>query len=343
MVLEVCYVKDLTHFLRNVRGEYKLITAEHRKQKNGFNLWILQVFNPWFCHGVDMWWEANSLNPEVRCGNLKGGVRGQREILWEHKIRVCFTNNVSLGIRHSDCLEPVADFIFFLMKWKQSLSSCFELEWKTGESNTSQIGHRCTPFTLSCGWTTDQSENFGVKPAMRTALGMPSWLFLYCSVLGSLLGSRLLPSSSVAGSTGKGKGSKAEAQHHNPVSALIKCFLLTCTEMRLGEKSLDLGGIACWGLKGSRKALAGGVKAVPCSAGLHFVLCVMSALEHGLLHTGWGAQVMNTEGGEPRAPGHPCLAETVQQGLYSCSAELVLHLSSQEIFHGQQLWPVWFT
>ncbi|XP_066033380.1 rap1 GTPase-activating protein 1-like [Chamaea fasciata] len=28
-------------------------------------------------------------------------------------------------------------------------------------------------------------------------------------------GSRLLPSSSVAGSTGKGKGSKAEAQHHN--------------------------------------------------------------------------------------------------------------------------------
>lgn len=38
MVLEGCYVKDLTHFLRNVYGEYKLITAEHRKQKNGFNL-----------------------------------------------------------------------------------------------------------------------------------------------------------------------------------------------------------------------------------------------------------------------------------------------------------------
>ncbi|XP_059694260.1 rap1 GTPase-activating protein 1-like isoform X4 [Haemorhous mexicanus] len=33
-------------------------------------------------------------------------------------------------------------------------------------------------------------------------------------------GSRLLPSSSVAGSTGKGKGSKAEAQHHNPASIL---------------------------------------------------------------------------------------------------------------------------
>ncbi|XP_041887308.1 rap1 GTPase-activating protein 1-like isoform X13 [Corvus hawaiiensis] len=30
-------------------------------------------------------------------------------------------------------------------------------------------------------------------------------------------GSRLLPSSSVAGSTGKGKGSKADAQHHNPM------------------------------------------------------------------------------------------------------------------------------
>ncbi|RLV98993.1 hypothetical protein DV515_00010137 [Chloebia gouldiae] len=49
-------------------------------------------------------------------------------------------------------------------------------------------------------------------------------------------GSRLLPSSSVAGSTGKGKGSKAEAQHHNPVSALIKCFLLACTEIRMGKK-----------------------------------------------------------------------------------------------------------
>ncbi|XP_075619080.1 rap1 GTPase-activating protein 1 isoform X4 [Balearica regulorum gibbericeps] len=33
-------------------------------------------------------------------------------------------------------------------------------------------------------------------------------------------GSRLLPSSSVAGSTGKGKGSKADAQHHNPASIL---------------------------------------------------------------------------------------------------------------------------
>ncbi|XP_057874980.1 rap1 GTPase-activating protein 1-like isoform X4 [Melospiza georgiana] len=33
-------------------------------------------------------------------------------------------------------------------------------------------------------------------------------------------GSRLLPSSSVAGSTGKGKGNKAEAQHHNPASIL---------------------------------------------------------------------------------------------------------------------------
>ncbi|XP_036249094.1 rap1 GTPase-activating protein 1-like isoform X4 [Molothrus ater] len=33
-------------------------------------------------------------------------------------------------------------------------------------------------------------------------------------------GSRLLPSSSVAGSTGKGKGSKAEAQHHNPTTCL---------------------------------------------------------------------------------------------------------------------------
>ncbi|XP_064580203.1 rap1 GTPase-activating protein 1-like isoform X9 [Zonotrichia leucophrys gambelii] len=33
-------------------------------------------------------------------------------------------------------------------------------------------------------------------------------------------GSRLLPSSSVAGSTGKGKSSKAEAQHHNPASIL---------------------------------------------------------------------------------------------------------------------------
>ncbi|XP_039913186.1 rap1 GTPase-activating protein 1-like isoform X2 [Hirundo rustica] len=33
-------------------------------------------------------------------------------------------------------------------------------------------------------------------------------------------GSRLLPSSSVAGSSGKGKGSKAEAQHHNPASIL---------------------------------------------------------------------------------------------------------------------------
>ncbi|XP_039573767.1 rap1 GTPase-activating protein 1-like isoform X1 [Passer montanus] len=33
-------------------------------------------------------------------------------------------------------------------------------------------------------------------------------------------GSRLLPSSSVAGSTGKGKGSKAETQHHNPASIL---------------------------------------------------------------------------------------------------------------------------
>ncbi|XP_074711450.1 rap1 GTPase-activating protein 1-like isoform X4 [Strix uralensis] len=40
-------------------------------------------------------------------------------------------------------------------------------------------------------------------------------------------GSRLLPSSSVAGSTGKGKRSKADAQHHNPVSALRKCFFLT--------------------------------------------------------------------------------------------------------------------
>lgn len=49
---------------------------------------------------------------------------------------------------------------------------------------------------------------------------------------------------------------------------------------------------------------------------------------------------MDTGGGEPRALGHPCLAETVQQGLYSFSAELVLHFSSQEIFHGQQLWPV---
>ncbi|XP_056360428.1 rap1 GTPase-activating protein 1-like isoform X8 [Oenanthe melanoleuca] len=33
-------------------------------------------------------------------------------------------------------------------------------------------------------------------------------------------GSRLLPSSSVAGSSGKGKGSKTEAQHHNPASIL---------------------------------------------------------------------------------------------------------------------------
>ncbi|XP_052649905.1 rap1 GTPase-activating protein 1-like isoform X8 [Harpia harpyja] len=33
-------------------------------------------------------------------------------------------------------------------------------------------------------------------------------------------GSRLLPSSSVAGSTGKGKGSKADAQHQNPASIL---------------------------------------------------------------------------------------------------------------------------
>ncbi|KAL9867192.1 rap1 GTPase-activating protein 1-like isoform 8-T9 [Geothlypis trichas] len=33
-------------------------------------------------------------------------------------------------------------------------------------------------------------------------------------------GSRLLPSSSVASSTGKGKGSKAEAQHHNPTTCL---------------------------------------------------------------------------------------------------------------------------
>ncbi|XP_071414420.1 rap1 GTPase-activating protein 1-like isoform X9 [Pithys albifrons albifrons] len=49
-------------------------------------------------------------------------------------------------------------------------------------------------------------------------------------------GSRLLPSSSVAGSTGKGKGSKPDAQHHNPVSALMKCFLLTCTEIKMGEK-----------------------------------------------------------------------------------------------------------
>lgn len=30
----------------------------------------------------------------------------------------------------------------------------------------------------------------------------------------------------------------------------------------------------------------GEVKAVPCSAGLHFVLCVMSALEDCLLHAG---------------------------------------------------------
>ncbi|XP_053911951.1 rap1 GTPase-activating protein 1 isoform X4 [Cuculus canorus] len=51
-------------------------------------------------------------------------------------------------------------------------------------------------------------------------------------------GSRLLPSSSVAGSTGKGKGSKTDAQHHNPVSALIKSFFLTCTEIRMGEKTV---------------------------------------------------------------------------------------------------------
>lgn len=91
------------------------------------------------------------------------------------------------------------------------------------------------------------------------------------------------------------------------------------------------------------RRLQGEVKAVPCSAGLHFVLCVMSALEHGLLHTGWGAQVMDMGGGEPRAAGHPCLTETLQQVLYSFSAELVLYLSPQVIFHGQQLWPVWFT
>ncbi|XP_064374996.1 rap1 GTPase-activating protein 1-like isoform X1 [Dromaius novaehollandiae] len=37
-------------------------------------------------------------------------------------------------------------------------------------------------------------------------------------------GSRLLPSSSVAGSIEKGKGNKANAQHHGPVSALIQCL-----------------------------------------------------------------------------------------------------------------------
>ncbi|XP_009986474.1 PREDICTED: rap1 GTPase-activating protein 1-like, partial [Tauraco erythrolophus] len=44
-------------------------------------------------------------------------------------------------------------------------------------------------------------------------------------------GSRLLPSSSVAGSTGKGKGSKADARHHNPPSIRGTYFSISFTDI----------------------------------------------------------------------------------------------------------------
>lgn len=178
--------------------------------------------------------------------------RGQREkedkhcesIRLESASQMCLLGNKALRLSGTS-----GRWSFF--KWNESSRFPHVSSWNEKEVKVTLVNLGIGTFLSLLPVDEPQiCENFGVKPAMCAAPGIPSWLFLCCSVLGSLLGSRLLPSSSVAGSTGKGKGSKADAQHHNPVSALIKCFLLTCTEIRMGGKRETFLGVARWGLKG---------------------------------------------------------------------------------------------
>ncbi|KAI1242153.1 hypothetical protein IHE44_0005670 [Lamprotornis superbus] len=111
------------------------------------------------------------------------------------------------------------------------LWSDFGASWRSLDKDTSEWGHQANQEWTGCysviGYLTeDTGKTFGELtcslkgPPKQDSVVQSMWLDdSDCTPsTSSSPGSRLLPSSSVAGSTGKGKSSKAEAQHHNPPS-----------------------------------------------------------------------------------------------------------------------------
>lgn len=127
-----------------------------------------------------MWWEANSLNPEVRCGTLKEGVRGRRKRNTV-SVRLEVASQMYILGNRAFRLSGTSGGWFFFFQLNESSHFPRVLRWNEKQVKVTlvSLGIGALLSTLTCGWAIGLWKLGG-----KTSYVCRSWdTFLIISVL----------------------------------------------------------------------------------------------------------------------------------------------------------------